>query len=36
MEVLIEIYKEKEKNIAPLDEQINKIKMDIDRQTYTL
>ena len=31
MEVLIEIYKEKEKNIAPLDDQITKLKGENDK-----
>lgn len=32
MEALIEIYKEKEKNIAPLDGQIGLLKNEIDKQ----
>ncbi len=31
MEVLIEIYREKEKNIIPLDEHINKLKVELDK-----
>ena len=31
MEVLIEIYKEKEKNIAPLDAQTNIIRIEIEK-----